>query len=402
MATCHRSIQASARPELQQLARTSSAGTAYSADAVFAQLKAPAGQERYIYDRLAADLSPLGDLTGSVDEATVPEVDHDSGRAVRRTLKLQVVGNAPLNPLHDLIRPHYQLRMPDGGWIDFVLGTFAVLPGSKIIGSGATQLTLDCADVSQLLVDATFVASTGVAAGQDVVAAVAQLVANYGGLTPLSTVIPSIGKKLLLPKAWEYGISPLVAVNDLLASINYFTVAADEQGRLTSALTPDWNLASPAITFDTRFGQSRVIEPFSQTPDFSKAFNVCIVVVDDPANPPAYAVVVENHRADSPVSIENWHRKMGPVIKDSKILDRATAQARGLTEIQQAASIYAPIVFDTLPWPAWQDQDVLRLVYQTPDEGLVDANHVIRRWTHRLQAGAPTTHTATRIVPAGP
>jgi hypothetical protein len=364
-------------------------------------MTATAARERWIFDQLNSSLQWLGDLTPFVDDASPAEVDHDATRAVRRTLKMRVAGNAPLTPLHDLIRPHYQLLMPDGGYVDFVLGTFALLPSGKTVTEGATWIDIQGADVSQLLADAGFLVSTGLPAGTGVIAGLQSLIASYSGLTPIPVRIIDPGTLLPASIGWEYGNNPLKAANDLLAALNFMSAAADELGSLYSYPIPDWNTASPVFTIDMTAGAGHMVTtPIVEQPDFSKAFNVALVLIEDPRRP-TISCAVFNSRSDSPISTVNWHTKT-QVIRDSRVIDLTTAQAVGLSALQEAARVYSPLVINTLPWPASQDQDVYRLVYSTPDEGLVAANFIETRWTHRCKAGAATTHTLAKVVPAGP
>lgn len=398
---------------MQTLARSSTAGTAYTAAQVTQQLASPAVEEQWVFDRLDTNKNLIGDLTAFVDQNSTPEINHDSTRAVRRTLKLRVSGAAALTPLHDLIRPHHQIRMPDGGWIDFVLGTFTVLPSNREIRPGASWVSIDGADVSQLLLDAGFAVSTGLTEGTNVLAGIQTLIGSYSGLTPLPIAIPDPGKMLPAAIGWDFGASPLGAVNDLLAALNFLSAAADEVGTIRSGPIPDWNLALPVLAFDTTQGPMSsgsatgilsvggiLLSSLNIQANFSAAFNLALVIIEDPRRV-SLSVAVPNNRADSPISIPNWHVKT-KVIRDSRVVDYATAQAVGLSAIQEAARIYAPLVVDSSPWPASQDQDVYRVVYSTPDEGVVAANYVETQWTHRCKPGAPTTHTFTRIVPAGP
>ena len=235
---------------------------------------------------------------------------------------------------------------------------------------------------------------------ESVIGGVQSLVAGASILTPIPVVIPDPG--IVLPAAigWQYGESPLKAINDLLAALNYFSAALDESGTLRSRPIPDWNQAVPTFTFDATQGAATVAAPINMRPDFSRAFNVAVVVIEDPRRP-ALSMTVVNMRGDSPISVPNWHSKT-QVIRDSRVVDAPTAYAVGLSAIQEAARIYNPLIVDTLPWPGSQDNDIYRLVYSNPDEGTVAANYVETRWTHRCAAGAKTTHTLTRIVPAGP
>lgn len=391
---------------MQPLARTSlldpgtgRGGTAYGTAQVATALLTPGQQEKWIVERVSQDgAGVLQDLSALV-VGSGAVVEHDTSRAVRRTCHVSLRGDAVLQPWQDLLRIHHQVRALDGGWLDFSMGLFVLLPPRKNISPSETILDIDGADLSQLLVDAPFLQSFGAAAGANYIGVIGSIAASYGGVTPIPVSIPDFGLKLPAALSWDAGTTRLKAVNDLLQAINYFPAWIDETGTLRSSPIPDWNTVQPAFVFDTTQGQSNVKAHLHEDPDPSLAFNIATVeVADHRRGYPPFSVSYANTSPLSRVSTVNWHPK-GVVIKDSKITDVATALARARAEVQAGARVYSPLTLPTLPWSVGQDNDVYGVNFQTKDELLTSFNYVEARWSHVCKAGASTTHVLNRLVP---
>jgi hypothetical protein len=382
---------------MQALGRPSTLGTAYTAAQVTAQINANTGTERWVFDRLDSSGRYLSDLTPLVDYDHPPEISHDSAAAVKRTFKITLRGDAVFTPLLELIRPHYQLLMPDGGYIDFPLGTFLILPPSKQIQKGLTWRQMNGADLGQLLVDGAFTTSYGVPSGTPVLQAINSIAQSYGGATPIGVDIPDPGIIIPANLSWPPGDTRLKAINDLLAAINYVEAWFDELGVMRSSPIPDYTTIVPSYTFDATSG-AIVKAPLLETIDISKAYNQVSVLVEDPRRTP-FAVLYQNNLPDSPVSVPNWHPKL-KLIRDSRITGVLQAYLRAQTEAQKAARIFDIVTMETWPWALSQNLDVYTLTYQTQEDGLVSANYIETKWTHRCKHGLSTTHTIDRVVPA--
>jgi hypothetical protein len=387
--------------------RTSTMGTVYTAAQVQAALTAPVLQERWVWDRLDQTGRRLDDLTPFVEMGQNPPIiTHDTTQAVKRSLRLRLRGDAPIYKggslsLNIQVRAHHQIRMADGGYVDFPLGTFTVLPGGAEITPAQTFHDLIGYDYGQLLLDYNFQVSASVPAGVSGVNAVASLLAIPGGLTPLKMVIPDLGRTLVQPVSFDPAMSRLKAINDVLSAINYFPAWFDANGVMRSAPIPDWNTVRPIFTFDATRAGSILAVPLRQTVDWSAAGNQQTVYVEDPRRP-FFSATYTNNNPLSPLSVQNYgHVKSLPPYKDSNIPDRATAYLIARALCQQAARIHQSWPMETATWPLSEDQDVSQVAFTETDDGAQRLNFVEMGWSMRCQPGAKTTsHTFQQLVPA--
>jgi hypothetical protein len=385
--------------------RQSDQGTVYSADDVLATLTKGVAKERWIWDQLDQTGLIVGDLTPFVEiDQAPPTITYDSTQAVKRNLTMQLSGNVPLYKngilsLNSQVRGHYQIRMPDKGYIDFVIGTFVVLPAGGTITTARTTHNLVAADYGQLLLDYNFDVATSISGGISAIAAVGALLAIPGTLTPITMVIPDIGRQLVLPITWDAGTSRLKAINDVLVAVNYFPAWFDEMGVLRSAPIPDWNTVDPVVVFDGTRSGSILQVPISLTADWSSVGNIQTVQVED-SRRPAFSVTYVNDNPLSPVSTVNFHRKSLPPHKDSNIPDKITAGLVAKALTQAAARIYQTWTPDTFAWPVSQDQDVIEVVYTDPDDGERRIDFLELGWSMVCKAGQKTNHTLSQLVPA--
>jgi hypothetical protein len=380
---------------------TSSGGTAYSAQEVY-DLMLRSGQESFTFDWLDQNLNYKGDLSSYVTMESVPQLSYDATAAVKRSLRFQTLGMpAGLNPLTDLVRPHYRLAAPDGGWLDWALGTLTLNPPRKTIAEGYSLYDWTAADLADLLVQDEFLDSFSVPGGTAVIDAVKALLASMR--PPIATLIIGGQRPLVLRDSlsWDAGKSKLEAINDLLEAVSLRPAWFDEWGNLCSQEIPNYNLEVAPITWNASVGLSPVLSnPLSEDPDMSSVINICKVIGTDPRLNIPIVAVYENSRPDSPVSTSRLQRRRVKVIQDSKIADQASAQIRAMAEVQAGARIYGKFSLETLHWPAWQDYDLLHLIYSSSGEGVQDWNYLVLGWSMQMVPGGTTSHTLQRIVNA--
>jgi hypothetical protein len=255
-------------------------------------------------------------------------------------------------------------------------------------------------DLTQILADNKFAQGYAVQQGTNCVSGVQSLVASGSASFPLTVQIPDTGSVMGGTLGWAAGDSYLAAVNQLLDAMTYQSVAADENGILTSQPFPDYNLVSPAYSFDTTTGGSLVKSPLNAAIDMSAAINACRAVADDPrTGNPAFTAYVENNDPASLVSIPNWHTKL-LYVRDSKLVDQNSVNARARLEVQKGAWVFRTIPVSTIPWPFGQDQDIYAMTYSTTDEGTNESNYLELGWTHTCKTGVPTVHSWRQIVTA--
>lgn len=386
---------------MQSLARVSinGIGGPYDAPTVYSRIVAPVRSEQWRFDRLANTGIYLSDLTPFVDMASsVPQVDHDTTKDVKRTLQVTIRSDAPLSNLSDWIRVVYLLPMLDGGIVGFSQGVFTFQPNEDDIFTGITWRQLQMADPGQLLVDGTFLATYSVAAGTSYDQAIQALVASIKSPSPLTTnIFPPTGKTLPAALSWDIGVSRLKAINDLLQAVNYYSAWWDDF-TLRSSPIPDFNSVTSTATMDCTQTGSPIRTPNRRKPDMTKVFNQALVKVEDPRRTPPVFGFYQNTDPGSPISVPNWHAK---AITDtnSKLADKATAAARAMALVQEAARMYQPVETDTVAWPISQDHDIYKIIFSTPLEGLQVNNYVETRWTMNCAVGGLTTHEMQQITP---
>lgn len=410
-------------------------GGPYSDAQVLAALNGRIGAEDWRFDLLANDGSFVTDLSPWVDLMSPPTLTHDSAQDVHRTLSLQVLGDAPVEPLHQLIAVRHRVAMPDGGIIQFSLGRFGMLPGQDTIYDSTTLRQLALADYGQFLVDDPFEFSYGVRQGASYVAAIQDIVFGWSGTTPIEVRVLDTGLRLPAALNWDAGTSRLQAINDLLSAVNYLPAWFDEEGVLRSAPIPDYNTVEPTFDFDTTDGSGCVLsdQGISRTPDWSKVFNAFTVTVQDPrrneqyAQPTSYPVTTyptsytdqsgvqtkggstspvatnlyvtyENRDPASDVSITRMGRRKRKVWQDSSLTNHSTAYAAARTAAQTAARIFAPLGMRTFSWPLSQDFDVYRFKFETTDEPMTNYRYLETAWSMTCQPGGATQHTLERLA----
>lgn len=385
---------------MQQLARVSDKGTVYTDDQVTGFLIAQTNQERWLFDQLDAGLNYKNDISPFVDyDKASPKIVHDASSVVPRSLTLAVRGDSPLNEqdfLSDIIRVRYQLKAPDGGWLEWLLGHFTLTPFDKDSYSGWEWNTIKSPDFGQLLVDSTFTTAFTVPAKTNYVTAIRSIVIGYGGKTTIPINIIATDKTLPASLSWEIGVPRLQAVNDLLQAINYFPAWFDETGTLTSSPIPDYNTVLPTFTFDTTQKFSTIMSPLQSRPDISKAYNIIIVIGEDARHTAIYARY-ENSNPSDPISTAKFHPKTS-VVRDSKIADIPTAQARARTEAQAASRIFGKLSISSFPWAVSQNKDVYRFIYNSSTQGLQSDLYLETKWEHTCGAGKPTIHQFEKII----
>lgn len=384
---------------------TSSGGTAYSDQQVYALLLGSA-TESFTFDWLDQEGWYRGDLTRYVVQDSVPQLSYDATAAVKRSLRFQTLGMpSGLNPLADMVRPHYRLLAPDGGWLDWPLGTLLLNPPQKNVSEGYSLYNWTASDLSDLLVQDQFLESYSVGGGNDVVASIRDIIAGLQG-PQLSTLITGAPRRPLIlhdSLSWDAGKSRLEAINDLLAAVGFRPLWCDEQGQLRAQEIPDYNQEVAIWTWDASAGRSVILSgSISEEADMSNVVNVCKVIGQDPRAHTPIAVTYTNNRPDSPVSVAKLRRRRVKVVQDSSVADEASAQVRAMAEVQAGARIYAKFTVETLHWPVWAsgDYDLIHLVYSSAAEGLQDWNYLVLGWTMQMLPGGTTSHTLQRIIPA--
>lgn len=416
---------------MQPLSRVSTKGTLYSDVEVVAMMVSPTVVETWLVDLLdrngnyKSDLTPFVDaasprtnsasskgnpaatISGSRGSSQVMTISHDTTKAVHRAITLRMLGNVIIDPLQDMLRVHYRLLAPDGGWLEWTIGTFLMLIPDREINAGFTFLQVKGADLTQLLVDAAVATTWSVSAGQSYLNAITNVIDSYGGSYHFNIQIPDPYVQVPATLSWDAGTSRLKIVNDLLEAINYHDLWCDENGTLRSDPIPLYAQVTPSYTFDTA-GASLLGYPVLQQINLNEAYNQFLVVGSDPRvalfrGQPLFHYktffnyLYENTDPSSPISTVNWHPKLKK-IDDHSIPNDAVAAQRAKIEAQKSAFVYSTVTFNTFPWPVSQNLDIYGFAIDTPDEGLRTGKYLEIGWSMACATGASTAHQVALVT----
>lgn len=361
------------------------AGSPYTEDEVLAALRGVRGTRAltFRYELLSSTNAVLGEL----DLITACTVDYNALADIKRTAKFSGSDDLILNYLNQRIKPWVQLRMPDGGTVEWPQGVFILSTPSRKLAGGNVTRDIDGYDLSQILKEDGIVSRLTVNAGElytDVV---------EGLLSEFATDIEPSPQALTNAREWDPGTSRLRIVSDLLSAINYQAGHFDANGVFVARA-----YVSPADTpaaYEFATDEVSIITgDVDETIDLFDIPNRWVLVKSDPDGPE----LVGSYTNTNPDSITSTVSR-GRVILDFRTESEAP-DATILTEKAErlgyeASQVYQVVEFSTAAFPVAEHADV----YQLGVTGLaVDAKFSEHSWSLTLAAGATMKHTARRIV----
>lgn len=385
---------------MQTIALTSSNGAAYTAQQVTDRLNMHGGSRQVSWrvELLNADKSVKGDLTPYVTTFTVT---NDVDQPIHRTLTMDmaetaasqsvtvqggVVTSAGIAYSTDMVRPWMRLWMPDGGFVEWALGTFKFKrPGATAPGYAIVRHA-EMSDLTYLVSENEAVSSaTGIPlylpAGAYVLDVVRQMLTNAVGdptlpgcgiqPTWLATDWPTtaqITAQVAPGYTLAEGTSYLDEINKLLQYVKCYPLWVDERGLFKITPWPpnqNYTVLTPSYTYDSQT-DCIILPGVAEEFQLDAIKNVVQVVVEDASRTPFYAVAKNNDPA-SPYSVA----AIGPfvdVIHASGIpnsTDQNWAQAYANQMLMFHAFLTDRVTMETAVNPAHQTHDVLALnIYQ--------------------------------------
>jgi hypothetical protein len=358
----------------------------YSADAVRDALHAKNGTRmvQYRYDLLDQNNS----LKGPIDVKSC-SLTMRTKAAISRTARMTVLMKDGIDWLSDRVRPWFRMRMPDGGWAEWPLGTF-ILATPSLVPSGDQRIaSVDVYDFGQLLSDDHFSERYIAPAGSDPVA-VARQILQSAGLWEVN--LPDALVSLQSDIEFEPNTSKLTAINALLNVVNYVPLWFDEYGVATSSK------ATLPIDQDAQYtyrdDELSVIADVSVIEDGFGVPNSWRIVSSDPASGELVGIY-RNTSLDSPYSITRRGRTISRQYNVSGIPNQAEIDryARRVAYEETVANVTASFI--TAPMPHHQVGDVLCLEHKRLGlSGLWDETD----WSMDLAAGGRMQHSVRKVV----
>lgn len=168
---------------------------------------------------------PLGEFDGCQSL----NADWTSARPVRGTGSLSWEGESAPDWLNLLLQPWYRATFADGSYVEWPLGLFIPATPEESWEDGTLSQDVDIYDRLLVLVedeiDTTYVLPAGAITTEEI-----RIILNDGGIADKDISLADSSATLANSMVWEPGTTRLQMVNDLLASLNYFSLWADGYG----------------------------------------------------------------------------------------------------------------------------------------------------------------------------
>ena len=236
----------------------------------------------------------LEELTDHVISA---DVTMDPDRAIKWTLKARMTGAgyAKLTPYNDFLAPTLRVDYPDGTSREGQLGLFVVKPSPATHTELTTTVDLNGEDPTSLLALQGFGAPYTVTAGTNVTTRINTILTG-AGFGENRRTIPASTRTMQVDTTWDEKQTKLKVVNELLRSIGYYTLGADNDGTLTSFPYRDLKRTQPAKTYAANLpdtaepttaqaaaaARSEVVGAVTVTPVVDRLANKVVVVLSNP------------------------------------------------------------------------------------------------------------------------
>lgn len=340
--------------------------------------------ERYRFELLDGDDNYKADLvavlSGSIEKSIY--------NTIRSGGTLEIVDDGTINFYNDRVRVYYGLLF-NGAWVEHPLGVFLLTtPGQRVDGKTITR-SVQMYDKLLVLDQDAVSASYSIAAGGVVTDAVAAVIQGAGetktNITPSSETLPAA-------KTWPAGTTRLQIVNDLLSSINYFSLWADGNGyyRAEPYVAP----ASRPVSWAFEDNDKGLYLPdFEIDVDLFNAPNKIICVVSNPEQGEMTAVAT-NEDASSPFSYQSrgrWISRVETVDATSQGVLQSTAD-RLLKESLQTTET---IMYDHAFLPQIELNDAVKFVNSLTD---TNAKYTVVKQSLKLAPGSLVKSEIRRVL----
>ena len=287
----------------------------------------PRTNEGWRWDLLARDESPLGVLDG----VKSGRLEYSVAATVRSTGSFTWSGTDPLDWRLLRVQPWYTADTALGR-IEIPLGVFLMSSPSNTYDDALVTTQVDLYDKMLILDQRKVLTSYSVAAGVVVAAALRALLVDY------SVAIDDSAETLAAPMSWPAGTSYLRIANDLLASINYFSLYADGYGVFRCE-----RYAAPAyrsIEWEFEDSGESVYKPgFSEEQDLFDAPNVVLLIARQDGDVPALTSVARNDDPESITSTVSRGREVPYVEENVEATTQAVLDAMAQRKLLDLRSI---------------------------------------------------------------
>lgn len=360
----------------------------YMEDAIISQLHASTGNRdtKIRYELLNYNNIKIGEVS-----AISGKVGLNSLAEIKRTgsFTLKDSDTKDIDWLNDRIRPVFCLRMPDSGFAEWSLGIFLLSSPRRQEINLKIQRDVEAYGQSLILREDKYDTRYRIVAGSKYTTAITGII-NSAGISRVN--LPDHPGTLAVDKEFEIGTPKLIAINELLAAINYSSLWVDESGYFVAQpyKLPSERESEYAYKND-RF--SVIHNGAAEDVDLFNVPNKWVVVASNPENEPLVGRYINNNPA-SMTSTYNRHRVITDYREVKDIFDQETLDNYTKRIAYNASDIYGTLEFTTALMPHHSFLDCLFVEHT--DLG-VSAKYIETSWEMDLTAGI-MRHSARRVI----
>ena len=289
--------------------------------------------ESWRYDLLNLQDQKIGELdgvTGATFEFSVASTIRSGGSMECRATDIDWL-KVRIQPWHTMVAEGETVTWPIGVFIP-------ASPGIKYAGDGVNR-AIDLYDKLQILdqdrIESTFSVAPGVVVTTQIKTLLAGIGETRDAITPSSDTVRNA-------MVWEADTSKLQIINDLLASINFFSLWVDGYGVFQG--TPYQPPGGRGISwiFEDNFRSIYSPEFFNDKDEFNVPNKVVLVSTSD-GETEALTAVATNEDPDSKYSYNQRGRWITTTEKDIEVTSQATLNLmvqRRMVELSEISSTY--------------------------------------------------------------
>ncbi len=375
-------------------------GSQYSPTELDDALRSGHREVRFRYEILTREYDSRGYLQGVVPGGTISydylaEVKRTCAFTVREQPSIELAaGEIDWSSIgaNDMLKPYFQLLMPDGRWASWPLGLFLIDAGRRqakasdgvyrAIAGYDLGITLN----RDLTKPGDFLAAGALATGM------LEIILLEAGITKY--LIPASAATLPTARSWDIGTKLTEVVNDLADKIAYGSIFFDADG--VAVLRP-YILPSdrPVEVFYADDERSVISADADESIDLWGVPNRWIVTVSQPDRA-MLTSKFENVSATSPTSISNRGYAVTRYVADDDSADQVALDLKAKRLAHEDSQVYREFSFSTALMPMHGESNTLGLTLDSL--GLDKEKYFETSWAMTLQEGALMTHTARKVV----
>jgi hypothetical protein len=294
-----------------------------------------------------------------------------------------------INFLSERIKPYFNLRMKND-WIRWGAGIFLLSSPSRTEQSGGIYRDIEAYDKSLILLEDKVTDRYRIAAGTVYTDEIRSLVVS-AGITKISIEDSTLA--LSVDKEYEIGTSKLSIINDLLGSINYYSVFFDENGFCCCRKykNPSDRVAEFEYTTNDRsitlYGSSETMDAFSVPNKFVR-------YVENPEADYLISTFI-NDSASNKLSTVSRGRVITDIEAVNDISDQATLDTYVKRIANERSQVYGGMELTTMLMPHHTFLDCLHI--RNKNLG-VSEKFIETFWSMDLRVDGVMKHTCRKVV----